>query len=162
MNVDHILSVFNDSRVQYLLVGGMNFMLRHDPVLTFDVDLWIEDSPENRARCEQALAALDAEWGESEANWAPVANRSPGWLNKQSVYCLSTPHGAVDIFRRIEGLDDWAASYARSFNGHTSGGIPYAGLSDEDMLLCQKAIPDGKRSHARIAVLESAVRRQSG
>ena len=34
MNIDHILQMFNASEVEYLLIGGMNFLLRHEPVLT--------------------------------------------------------------------------------------------------------------------------------
>ena len=34
MNIDHILQMFNASEVEYLLIGSMNFLLRHEPVLT--------------------------------------------------------------------------------------------------------------------------------
>jgi hypothetical protein len=80
MNLDRILATFNTHRVPYLLIGGMNFLLRHAPVLTSDVDLWIEDAPENCTRCEQALAELGAEWGTADADWGPVAGKRPGWL----------------------------------------------------------------------------------
>ena len=33
MNVDHILKTLNAHEVAYLLIGGMNFLLRHAPVL---------------------------------------------------------------------------------------------------------------------------------
>jgi hypothetical protein len=62
MNVDRILETFNRQQVAYLLIGGMNFLLGHKPVLTYDVDLWVEDTEENLRRCEAALAELDAEW----------------------------------------------------------------------------------------------------
>ena len=39
MNVDHILETLNGHQVVYLLIGGMNFLLRHTPVLTYDVDV---------------------------------------------------------------------------------------------------------------------------
>jgi hypothetical protein len=38
MNIDHILQTFNTCEVDYLLIGGMNFLLRHEPVLTYDID----------------------------------------------------------------------------------------------------------------------------
>jgi hypothetical protein len=34
MNVDHVLRTFADCGVEYLLIGGMNFLLRREPVLT--------------------------------------------------------------------------------------------------------------------------------
>lgn len=39
MNVDGILRGLNDHGVEYILIGGMNFLLRHRPVLTYDVDI---------------------------------------------------------------------------------------------------------------------------
>ena len=48
MNVDRILETFNRHEVAWLLIGGMNFLLRHKPVLTFDVDLWVDDTVQNR------------------------------------------------------------------------------------------------------------------
>ena len=50
MNIDEILATMNRHGCQFLLIGGMNFMLRHQPILTYDVDLWVEDSDENRRR----------------------------------------------------------------------------------------------------------------
>ncbi|HMP76278.1 MAG TPA: hypothetical protein PKE12_08285 [Kiritimatiellia bacterium] len=59
LDVDAIFDAFNSREVEYILIGGMNFLLRHQPVLTFDVDVWIHDTAENRTRCEAALNALD-------------------------------------------------------------------------------------------------------
>ena len=42
MNVEHILRVMQRHQVAFILIGGMNFLLRHQPVVTFDVDFWIE------------------------------------------------------------------------------------------------------------------------
>ena len=42
MNVDRILETLNRQDVRYILIGRMNFLLRHTPVLTFDVDVWVE------------------------------------------------------------------------------------------------------------------------
>lgn len=38
MNVDHILATFNAHRVDYILIGGVNFLLRHEPVTTYDIE----------------------------------------------------------------------------------------------------------------------------
>jgi hypothetical protein len=35
MDVDHILRTFDTHGVEFLLIGGMNFLLRHEPVLTY-------------------------------------------------------------------------------------------------------------------------------
>src|SRR5437867_2434181 len=88
MNVNSILAAFNREGVEYMLIGGVNFLLRHAGALTYDVDLWIDDQPENRRRCEQALAALDAQWGANDADWGPVTVKPPGWLDRQGMFSL--------------------------------------------------------------------------
>jgi hypothetical protein len=160
MNADHILKVLNDHRVDYLLIGGVNFLLRHSPVLTYDVDVWIEDCDENRRRCERSLTALDAEWGADDDDWEPVAKKPSGWLDRQGIFCLNTPHGAVDIFRSVMGLDDWSVAKDRSVEGCTRSGVPYSGLSDQDMLTCQLVLDQSQQNEVRIKALRRALGRK--
>ena len=157
MNVDQILETMNEHGVRYFLIGGMNFLLRHAPVLTYDVDLWIDDTQENRDRCEKALATLQAEWGASEEDWGPVAERPPGWLARQGVFCLTSPHGAIDIFRSVRGLGPWRETRQTAQPGTTAAGTLYLGLSDEDMLKCQMALPESSRNPDRIRALRDAL-----
>ena len=157
MNVDHIFEIFNRCQVRYLLIGGMNFYLRHEPVTTLDVDLWIEDSPENRRRCESALSDLHASWGETESQWEDVANKAPGWLDRQNMFCLLSPAGALDVFRQVRGLDDWERSFENAIRETTPGGVPYRGLADEDMLRCQLALDDNQRKQDRVRFLQRVV-----
>lgn len=145
MNVDRILETMNRLQVDYLLIGGVNFLLRHTPVLTYDMDVWIADSPDNLRRCERALAAMNAEWGESVETWATVGGRTPGWLARQAVFCLTSPLGAIDVFLSVKGLEDWAACRDRAVRSQTAAGVEYLGLSDGDMLRCQLALPEGER-----------------
>lgn len=158
MNVDRVLETFNREGVAYLLIGGMNFLLRHEPVLTYDVDLWIEDSAENRRRCERALAALDAEWGRTDADWGPVVFLPPGWLDQQSMFCLNSPHGAIDVFRSVRGLADWAISRQSAVAEQTGVGTSYYGLSDADMLQCQLSLDAGLQKSDRIATLRAKLK----
>ena len=157
MNVDHILHTFGDCGVEYLLIGGMNFLLRHEPVLTYDIDFWIHDTAENRGRCDAALRRLDAAWGATEQDWRPVAEQ-PGWLERQDVFCLTSPSGAIDVFRSVTGLPSWQACNARAHQGRTAGGVAYRGLSDEDMRACQLALPPEQRRQSRVEALQRAVR----
>ena len=158
MNVDLILETLNRCDVSCILIGGMNYLLRHEPVLTYDVDVWIDDTPENRRRCELALCELDAEWGCTDDDWKPVRQHSAGWLDRQGLYCLSSPHGAIDIFRSVAGLIDWQAARSTALCEKTAGDIAYLGLSDEDMLKCQYALDEGLRRHNRIETLKRALR----
>jgi hypothetical protein len=159
MDVDAILRTFRRCHVRFLLIGGVNFLLRHKPVLTFDVDLWIEDTAENRRRCENALAALGAEWGATARDWGPVAEKPGGWLSRQGVYCLCSPHGAIDIFRTVRGLKSWRASNRSAVAGRTAVGTFFRGLSDADMLKCQLSLPPGFRKNDRIRDLRKTMRK---
>ena len=157
MNVDTILATMNQNDVRYLLIGGMNFMLRHHPLLTYDVDFWIEDREDNRRRCESALADLDAEWGSTDKTWAPVKEIPSGWLDKQAIYCLNSPHGAIDIMRAVEGLGNWQESWLSAVQEQTKAGMNYRGLSDEDMLKCQLALEETQRKLERVRILREVL-----
>ncbi|MBU6398946.1 MAG: hypothetical protein KGS61_01380 [Verrucomicrobia bacterium] len=100
MNVDEILDALNREQVEYPLIGGMNFLLRHRPELTFDVDVWVRDDSTNLPRLNRALRALGAEWGETEMDWKPVPE-DWRWLLHQGLFCLTTRHGALDSFREV-------------------------------------------------------------
>ena len=141
-------------QVDAILIGGMNFLLRHQPVLTFDVDFWVRDTEENLSRLVSALRELDAEWGRDEASWGPFPATTQ-WLRSQSVFCLTTRHGAVDIFRELRGLEgQYETCLARSHPTLTAGGIPYRSLSDQDMLACQLALPETERRLDRVTYLK--------
>jgi len=157
VNIDLILETLNRHDVEYILLGGMNFLLRHKPVLTFDVDVWINDTAENRACCETALGQLDASWGATDEEWRPVVQWKPGWLARQSMFCMTSPHGAIDVFRSVKGLGSWSSSAERAAQGRTASGVPCLGLCDEDMLACQYALDETERKLDRVKVLEEAL-----
>ncbi|HBA84311.1 MAG TPA: hypothetical protein DCZ95_09485 [Verrucomicrobia bacterium] len=162
MNVDHVLETLNRNGVKYILIGGMNFLFRHKPVLTYDIDVWIEDEKANRDRCEKALAMLDASWGKTDDEWAPVSTKSAGWLERQSVFCLISPHGSIDIFRTVKGLDSWMDSFLTGLDARTSSGVLFRSLSDEDMLKCQLALEQSEQKHDRVIALKEAIGQSHG
>lgn len=160
MNVDAMLETLNAERVDYLLIGGMNFLLRHEPELTFDVDVWVADSDENLQRLNCALQRLGAGWGATEIAWAPVPEDS-SWLRQQPVFCLTTEHGALDVFREVLGLEGrYAECRATAVHSRTASGVAFVGLSDAHMLACQEALPEAQRKPRRLATLRAALQRQ--
>jgi hypothetical protein len=162
MNVDEILKALSDEQVDYLLIGGMNFLIRHRPELTFDVDIWVRDDSDNLRKLNRVLRQLGAEWGRTEAEWAPVPE-SWHWLESQGVFCLTTQHGALDVFRDVRGLEGrYAECRARAIPSRTAVGIAFRGLADEDMLACQEALPPGERKLRRMEVLREAIRKAQG
>jgi len=158
MNVDEILRALNQNEVDYLLIGGMNFLLLHLPELTFDVDIWVNDDPQNLSRLNSALHVLGGEWGRTEAEWKKVPT-DWHWLQSQSVFCLTTAQGALDVFRDVHGLEGrYSECKARAVASQTATGIPFLGLSDPDMLACQEALPSQERKQRRMEVLREAIR----
>jgi hypothetical protein len=157
MNVDRILGEFNAANADYILIGGMNFLLRHLPEVTYDVDLWVEDSPPNLERVNLALRNLGAGWGRTEATWGPVPTDWT-WLRAQALFCLTTQWGAVDIFRDVRGLEGrYAECRATAINAATSTGVSFRGLSDGHMLETQLALETKDQKPNRIARLRKAL-----
>jgi hypothetical protein len=159
MNVDQVLSSMNARGVRYLLIGGMNFMLRHKPLLTYDIDFWIDDAGVNRRQCELALVDLEAEWGATDETWGNVSVLPANWLDEQMVFCLNSPHGAIDIMRAVKGLDDWQLAWDRGVDEFTAAGTPYRGLSDADMLQCQLALSTTQQKSERVRILSEILER---
>ena len=134
MNIDHILETLNSNNVKYLLIGGMSYFLRHKPQLTFDIDFWVENSEQNLALVEKSLSLLDSEWGVDDKSWKKVSLYSSGWIKSQSIFALSSPYGAIDIFTKVKGLNNWNDSFSSAVKGLTASGVGYYSINDEDLL----------------------------
>jgi hypothetical protein len=157
MNIDRILSEINNAQVDYLLIGGVNFLLRHNGPLTHDVDVWVNDSDDNLTRVLSALRNLDAEWGTTDATWGPVRN-DISWLKTQPVFCLLTSAGSLDIFRDVRGLEgQYVACRDRAISAETAHGVPFRALSDADMLQTQLVLEPTEQKQDRISVLRRAL-----
>jgi hypothetical protein len=158
VNIDRILSEMNKAQVDYLLIGGVNFLLRHNGPLTHDVDVWVKDSDENLTRVLSALRSLNAEWGTTDATWGPVRN-DLSWLKSQPVFCLLTSAGSLDIFRDVRGLEGkYVKCRERAVAAQTAHGVPFRALSDADMLQTQLALEPTEQKQDRISVLKRALR----
>ncbi len=157
MNIDRILDTLNRCKVDYVLIGGVNFLLHHKPVLTYDIDIWVADTAPNLAALNSALRELGAAWGPTEEQWAPVP-ADPSWLHRQECFCLTTEHGALDVFREVRGLTgryDECRAAART--GTTPTGAAYRGLSDRHMLESQEALDESQRDLDRMETLRRAI-----
>ena len=152
-----VFSAMNSHGVSYLLVGGLNYFLRHKPVTTQDIDLFIDDTPQNRQYCEIALMELGAEWGRRDEDWGKVSAKPKGWLSGQSVFCLLTRFGPVDIFLSLPGIPSFSEALARSILFEIDQSTYVRLISSEDLLACQLAIPEVYRKRERIAHLQGII-----
>lgn len=53
---EDMLALLHKHHVSYLIIGGLAFIYHAKPRYTKDMDLWIEASPDNTDRANQALA----------------------------------------------------------------------------------------------------------
>lgn len=161
MDVEHILHTLNQHGVEFILIGGMNFLFNHSGPVTYDVDIFVNDTAANRIDLNFALKDLRCEWGETEAKWRAISD-DPKWLETQNVYCLTSAFGPVDVFRGVKGLEDgFKACQERAELRSMPNGEFYYSLSDEDMLKCQEALELASRRHSRVESLKEIIARKT-
>lgn len=165
MDVEHILHTLNQHGVDYILIGGMNFLFNHAGPITYDVDVFVNDTEANRVELNFALKDLQCEWGAQSDKWTIVPD-DPKWLERQAMYCLTSPYGALDIFRSVKGLDDgFSACKARAELRSMPNGEFYYSLCDEDMLRSQECLELKEQKGERVKSLREAIakkRKQNG
>jgi len=153
-----VFLAMNRNAVSFLLIGGLNYFLVHKPVTTQDIDLYIDDSTENRHACELALNDIGAEWGRRDEDWGPVNAKNRGWLSGQSVFCLLTQFGPVDIFLSLPGIPSFSEAKLRSTTFDVDGESRIHLMSARDLLECQLALPEVYRKPERIQHLREVLK----
>ena len=157
LNIEAILSTLNEGSVRFLLIGGVNFMIRHVPLLTYDVDVWVDEQEDNLSRLSFALNKMEAEWGPTEDSWKIVPSHS-NWLKQQMVFCMTTPLGALDVFRDLRGLEgQFENCFSRSVSVTLNSGLVVRALSDEDMLQSQLALAPHEQNPVKVETLRKAI-----
>ena len=152
---EDVFRVMNQRGVEFILIGGLNFFLRYQPVATRDIDLFVESTKENLSRCESALADLNSSWGLDDDDWGPVKDKPAGWLGNQSVYCLLCDAGEIDVFTTVAGIPSFLDARHRATLCKSPADNEYWSLSAEDMIACQMALPEQHRRQDRISYLEN-------
>ncbi|MCU0302639.1 MAG: hypothetical protein MUC56_01075 [Thermoanaerobaculales bacterium] len=142
---EDILALFAEHGVRYLIVGGLAFVYHAKPRYTKDIDLWVDDDPENVARVNRALA----EFG------------SPALLDPadpdEILQLGSAPH-RIDILRRVVELD-FGPAWERRIRG-TYGEAP-ASWVDLDSLIEIKSRIDHPRHREDVRVLRMVKERRA-
>jgi hypothetical protein len=135
---EDILACFAELEVRYLIVGGLAFIFHAKPRYTKDIDLWVDDDPENVARVNRALADFG----------------SPALLDPadpdEILQLGSAPH-RIDILRKVVEFD-FGAAWERRIRG-TYGDAP-ANWIDLDSLIAIKSRIDHPRHREDVRVLK--------
>lgn len=91
-----LLSLFNDHKVKYLVVGGYAVSFHAQPRATKDLDILIKADAANAAAVYAALAKFGA----------PLDELTPeDFIEKGKFYRIGRPPLMVDIFPEISGID---------------------------------------------------------
>ena len=75
----------------------MNFLIRHLPELTFDVDIWVRDDAENLVRLNQSLRQLGAEVGADPATRWRHVQQTITWAAENTA-APPSPQSSPDAF----------------------------------------------------------------
>jgi hypothetical protein len=90
-----LLTEFESSGVEYLVVGGWAVSTHTKPRYTKDLDLWIGTSPGNLAKAVQALTRFGAPPG--------LIEQAAGMSVEEFLF-FGTPPARIDILRSIPGV----------------------------------------------------------
>lgn len=118
MNSDFkdLLKSFLDFQVKFLIIGGFAVIRYTEPRYTKDIDLLIENSPDNAERVHQALLAFGA----------PLVDVTPkDFTTADGFYQIGVPPNRVDVINAIPGVDFAEAYEAREISLVAGLGLPF-------------------------------------
>lgn len=141
---EDLLALFHEHRVRYLIIGGLAFIYHAKPRYTKDLDLWVENDPENISRANQALA----EFG------------SPHLLDQnapEQVVQIGLPPNRIDLLVEV-GPVDFQSVWPRRVEAEY--GASPANWIDLDSLLAIKSSIDDPRHQQDAEVLRAVKARR--
>jgi predicted nucleotidyltransferase len=143
-----LLEAFAHARVEFLIVGGFAVAFHGRPRATKDIDLLLDESPQNLAAAAIALA----QFGAPKVVVDAVAN-----MQETDVVFMGQPPLRVDFLRRIDGVateQAFANAVATTIDGVATKVI---GLDD---LIANKRAAARHQDQIDVAYLERASRRR--
>jgi hypothetical protein len=154
-DLPRLLNALAEHGCEYVLIGGMAAVMHGSAEVTFDCDLAVAFSAENRHRLVEALAPFHPRPVRRKSNqfvWDEKDIVSPWTL-------LETDLGRVDLIVRLPGIDSFRGLFERSVTAEFQGvTIRYASLDD---LLAMKTAADRGKDSAQLAYLRSLKQMES-
>lgn len=89
------IASLNANNVRYLIVGGYAVALHGHPRYTKDMDVWIENTPENASRLVQALA---------DFGFASLELQVSDFIEPDMVIQLGYPPNRIDVLTSLKGV----------------------------------------------------------
>lgn len=92
------ITALNDQKVKYMLIGGFSVILHGYARTTGDMDIWVEQSPENYKNLKKAFDQFKMPvFDMTEQNFL----FHPDW----DVFTFGVPPVAIDIMVKVKGLE---------------------------------------------------------
>jgi hypothetical protein len=124
-----LISLFNEEKVEFLLVGAHALALHGHPRFTGDMDLWVHASKANAKRVFTALARYGAPLNQTQAS----EFSKPGLVLQ-----IGLPPMRIDILTSLTGLS-WPGAWKRRCTTSLAG-VDVSFLSVQDMITNKRAI----------------------
>ena len=138
-----ILSVFNEHKVKYLVVGAYAVMKYTEPRYTKDLDIWVEASQENASKVFAALSNFGA----------PLSGVTETDFESDGFFQMGRPPVRIDILMSIDGVafeDAWPNRQDGDFDG-----VPASFIGVDDLVV-NKTISARPRDLIDIESVENA------
>lgn len=123
-----LLQLFNETNVEYIVVGGYALAFHGVPRYTGDIDLWLKISKQN---AENVIKAL-RKFGFGSIKLSPS-----DLTQKDQIIQIGYPPVRIDLMTSIDGVD-WDDAFKNSLKSHY-GDITINLISKEDFIKNKKA-----------------------
>ncbi|MGD9873454.1 MAG: hypothetical protein AB7T27_04205 [Kiritimatiellia bacterium] len=139
-----LLVLFNEHKVDYLIVGGYALAFHGAPRYTGDIDLLVRPEPANAQRVLDALDAFGFKFPNLTAE---------DFMKPASVVQLGVPPVRIDIITGITGVT-WADAAASKVPG-TYGDVPVFYIGSDQYIINKRA-SGRKKDLADVEALKKA------
>lgn len=89
------IKLLNANGVKYLVVGGYAVAMHGHPRYTKDIDIWIDNTPDNAEKMVAALGAF---------GFASLGLQASDFLEPDTIIQLGYPPNRIDILTTLSGL----------------------------------------------------------
>jgi hypothetical protein len=124
-----LFALFNEHRVEYLIVGGYALAFHGAPRYTGDIDLFVHPHPENAQRIIEALAVFGFQFSNLTVEDFATPNK---------VVQLGVPPVRIDLITSLTGVS-WEEATASKESG-TFGDVPVYYIGRQQYIANKRAI----------------------
>lgn len=124
-----LLELFNDRKIDFMIVGGFALAFHGAPRFTGELDIFIRSDEENASRIMDALAGFG--FGSAGLN-------KTDFMDPDRVVQLGVPPVRIDLITSISGVTWEEANAGRVFSEF--GGVPVSYLGRNEFIKNKKAI----------------------